>query len=174
MSRAALLVALGACGWDLERMIDQPRCEADEATPWLPGGTCNQVPPDGTIPWGEPPDLERGAITRERLARGRDRFEVFCATCHGLLGDGDSEVAENMVLRPPPSLHEPRLVAAPERYLVDVIEQGYGLMPSYAREIAPPDRWAVAAYVRVLQRSQDVPLATLPAAIRQEAASWPR
>jgi mono/diheme cytochrome c family protein len=166
---------LAACGWDLERMMNQPRCEADEATTLLPGGTCNQVPPDGTIAWrsraGEP---EPGTMTRARLLRGRDRFEVFCAPCHGVLGDGRAEVAENMVLRAPPSLHEPRLRRAPDRHLYEVIGRGFGLMPAYGGVLAGEDRWAVVAYVRVLQVSQDAELAALPAPLREEAGRWLR
>lgn len=108
-------------------------------------------------------------ITRALLERGRDRFDIHCAVCHGVLGDGDSVVAHNMELRKPPSLHEPRIVAFTPEQLHRVIEEGYGLMPSYASHLAPIDRWAVTAYVRALQVSQRIPIVALPETVREEA-----
>jgi mono/diheme cytochrome c family protein len=91
-------------------------------------------------------------VTPELLAVGRKRFEINCAVCHGLLGDGDSLVARNMAQRPPPSLHR-RVWAEDGRYY-QVVAQGFGIMPSYAAELTIEERWAVVAYVRALQISQ--------------------
>jgi mono/diheme cytochrome c family protein len=170
--RVALLVVLAACDWSLNRMGDQPRCDPDEATPYLPDRRCDQAPPAGTVIWHAPP-RQRAARTRPPdrvgIQRGADRFARFCAPCHGVLGDGRSPVAADMLLRPPPSLHEPRIVAATDEHVRDVIELGFGLMPSYARVLSPDDRWAVIDYVRVLQTSQRVPLDALPADQREAA-----
>ena len=180
--RAAAWLALalvGACDWSAQRMVRQPRCERDEATAFFSDGNCNQVPPDGVVVWRgarapEPAVATPPTPTRALLERGRNRFDVFCAPCHGLVGDGRSQVAENMLLRPPPSLHERRIVALSDAYLYQVVSAGYGLMPGYGQLLPPADRWAVVAYVRVLERSQNVPLAELPPERQKEAPSWPR
>lgn len=103
------------------------------------------------------------------LARGRERFEVYCAVCHGLTGTGDSRVAINMSLRPPPSLHSERVLALNDEGLHDVVTNGYGLMPSYSLQLPAHDRWAVVAYVRALQRSRGVSIVALPPSMQQEA-----
>jgi mono/diheme cytochrome c family protein len=168
--------ALAGCDWSLQRMNDQPRCEPGKATALFADGSCNQDPPLRTVRWrGAPPDVAAVLavpVTPSMIARGQDRFDRFCAPCHGPLGDGQSQVAENMILRPPPSLYEPRIVAFAEAQYYRVITEGYGFMPSYAHDLPPNDRRAIIAYVRVLQRSQDVALDRLPAALREEALKW--
>lgn len=76
---------------------------------------------------------------------------IFCSVCHGSRGDGDGTVVKRG-FPAPPSFHEPRLVAAPPGYVVDVITHGHGIMYSYADRVEPADRWAIAAYVKALQR----------------------
>lgn len=187
----AVMLAL-ACddeGMDFERMLDQHKYEAYEPSPFFDDGMVMRRPPEGTIAretFIGPPELVDGArdgvdvenvpvpLTRELLVRGADRFRIFCATCHGLLGDGRSQVAENMTLRPPPSLHEPRIAAYTPGRLFRVVTQGYGLMPAYAAEIPLHDRWAIVAYVEVLELSQSVELARLPPDARKEAEPWLR
>jgi mono/diheme cytochrome c family protein len=100
------------------------------------------------------------AITPALLQTGHKEFDIVCATCHGLLGDGRSLVAANMSLRPPPNLHDRRDMTV--GYYFQVITQGYGLMPSYAAELSVEERWAVIAYLRALQLSQNAPLALAP------------
>jgi mono/diheme cytochrome c family protein len=185
---AAGVLAAGAwilvgCDWSAQRMVDQERCERDEPTNLFSDGNCNRTPPAGVVPWrgAAPADGVAGAApvtppprTRALVARGRDRYQIFCAPCHGLVGDGRSQVAENMLLRPPPSLHEPRIAALADTRVFDVITGGYGLMPAYRAQLAAADRWAVVAYVRVLERSQDTALDRLPPAVQEEAKPWLR
>jgi mono/diheme cytochrome c family protein len=156
-------VLLGACDWSLHRMNDQPRCEADDATSLLPDRRCTQPTPTGTVAWRSVEVESPPSPSRAVIERGHDRFMRFCAPCHGMIGDGRSRVAADMLLRPPPSLHEPRLIASTDEHVADVIERGYGLMPSYARVLPAADRWAVVYFVRALQTSQRVELAKLPA-----------
>jgi mono/diheme cytochrome c family protein len=99
-------------------------------------------------------------LTKDLLARGRDRFEIFCAPCHGRVGTGDGAVAKRG-MRPPPSYHIQRLKEAPVGHFFDVITNGFGIMPEYAGQVPPADRWAIAAYIRVLQVSQGIPAAEL-------------
>jgi mono/diheme cytochrome c family protein len=100
------------------------------------------------------------------LRRGRERFRIYCAVCHG-----DDGYAHGIVVRrgfpAPPSLHDERLRDAPVGYVVQVITQGHGLMLSYADRVAPADRWAIAAFVRALQFSQHAPVNELAAEDRQ-------
>lgn len=92
-------------------------------------------------------------VTLELLARGRERFDIYCAVCHGRTGAGDGMIVQRGFPKPP-SLHEERLRAAPAGHFFDVITQGYGVMYSYAARVEPADRWAIVAYIRVLQLSQ--------------------
>jgi mono/diheme cytochrome c family protein len=105
-------------------------------------------------------------VTREVLARGQQRFNIFCAPCHGRLGDGHGMVARRGY-KQPASLHDPRLVASPAGYFFDVMTNGFAVMPSYAAQIPPADRWSIVAYVRALQLSQGARLAELPAQDRE-------
>jgi mono/diheme cytochrome c family protein len=100
-------------------------------------------------------------ITDEVMERGRERYNIFCAVCHDRLGTGNGMIVRRGYNHPP-SYHEPRLRAAPVGHFYDVITRGYGAMPDYAAQIQPRDRWAIVAYVRALQLSQDEELAQLP------------
>ena len=95
-------------------------------------------------------------VTMALLARGRERFEIYCVPCHSPLGDGDGLVARRGFPHPP-SYHIERLRRAPDRHFYDVMTDGYGIMYSYADRITPQDRWAIVAYIRALQLSQDAP-----------------
>jgi mono/diheme cytochrome c family protein len=107
-----------------------------------------------------------GPVTRERLVRGQSRFDIFCAPCHGRLGGGEGMIVQRGYKKAA-SFHDPRLRAAPAGYIFDVMTNGFGQMPSYAPQIPPEDRWAIVAYVRALQLSQNVPAAMLTPADRQ-------
>ena len=99
-------------------------------------------------------------LTKALLDRGRDRFEIFCAPCHGRVGTGEGAVTKRG-LRPPPSYHIQRLREAPVGHFFDVMTNGFGIMPDYAGQVPPADRWAIAAYIRALQVSQGIPVAEL-------------
>jgi mono/diheme cytochrome c family protein len=101
--------------------------------------------------------------TKEVMERGRERYNIFCAPCHSRVGDGNGFVVSRGFNRKPPSYHIPRLQKAPLGYFYDVISNGYGIMPDYASQIPPHDRWAIVAYVRALQLSQNATMAEVPA-----------
>jgi mono/diheme cytochrome c family protein len=94
-------------------------------------------------------------ITMQLLRRGQERYTIYCEPCHSPLGDGDGMIARRGFPHPP-SYHIPRLRQAPDRLFYDVMTNGYGVMYSYADRVSPEDRWAIVAYIRALQRSQDV------------------
>ena len=112
-------------------------------------------------------------VSRKLLDLGRKRFDITCATCHGPLADGKSIVATQMSLRPPPSLQQPQYVTKPAGYIYEVVTKGFGMMASYASELTVEERWAVVAYLRALQLSQNTAVGALPPEIRQQLESLP-
>jgi mono/diheme cytochrome c family protein len=97
---------------------------------------------------------------RRALERGRERFNIFCAPCHSRAGDGNGMIVQRGFTRPP-SFHQPRLREVAPGHFFHVITNGYGAMYSYASRIPTADRWAIAAYIRALQLSQNAELADL-------------
>jgi mono/diheme cytochrome c family protein len=93
-------------------------------------------------------------ITKADVARGQERFNIYCSPCHGQLGNGHGMIVSRG-LRQPPSYLDPRLVQAPIGHFFDVMTNGYGSMYSYASRVAVDDRWRIAAYIRALQMSQN-------------------
>jgi mono/diheme cytochrome c family protein len=106
-------------------------------------------------------------LTAQLLERGQTQFQVFCAPCHGRTGRGDGMIVQRG-FKQPSSYHVDRLRQMPIGYFYDVITIGFGAMPDYAAQIAPADRWAIAAYVRTLQFSQHAPASALSADERAE------
>jgi cbb3-type cytochrome c oxidase subunit III len=106
------------------------------------------------------------SIDRRGLARGRERFEIFCTPCHDRTGSGHGLVVQRGY-RQPPSYHIARLREVPIGYIFDVITRGFGAMPDYAAQVPPRDRWLIASYVRALQRSQDARLSDAPEEARE-------
>lgn len=104
-------------------------------------------------------------VTRELLARGQERFLIFCSPCHGRTGRGDGMIVQRG-FKAPSLYHVDRLRAMPVGYFYDVITNGFAAMADYSAQVPPADRWAIAAYIRVLQYSQYAPLADVPAAER--------
>src|SRR5262245_16888180 len=110
------------------------------------------------------------AVTAEIVSRGQDRFNIFCAPCHSRLGDGQGMIVKRG-FRAPPSFHIDRLRTAPVGHFFDVITNGFGAMPDYAQQVSPRDRWAISAYVRALQLSQNATIADVPPDKRGELDS---
>jgi mono/diheme cytochrome c family protein len=101
-------------------------------------------------------------LTRALLDRGEERYNIYCSPCHGRTGDANGIIVQRGFTAPP-SYYSPRLMAAPVGHFYDVITNGWGVMYSYADRVHPADRWAIAAYIRVLQRSRSGTLADVPA-----------
>jgi mono/diheme cytochrome c family protein len=181
MRKALLLLAgLAAAGCDvLDPMMVQQKVKLYRPSDFYEDGIAMRPAPAGTLAREElfAPEVESGLgpdgkqlarmpipMTRELVSLGRQRYDVVCAVCHGLAGDGESLVARNMSLRPPPSLH--LKVQNPDGWFYQVIAQGFGLMPSYASHLTVQERWAVVAYLRALQLSQRTRIDTIPPAER--------
>jgi mono/diheme cytochrome c family protein len=99
------------------------------------------------------------------MARGRERFDIYCSPCHGRTGRGDGMVVRRG-LRHPPSFHDQRLRDAPVGHFFDVMTNGFGAMPDYAAQVRVGDRWAIAAYIRALQFSEHATITDIPATDR--------
>jgi mono/diheme cytochrome c family protein len=153
---------------DIDPMDRQPKLLPYETSDLFADGRAMRSPPPGTIPRERDVAEAQPEVTPALLALGRARFDVVCAPCHGIAGDGDSVVAGKMELRPPPSLHEPRIRELDAATIYNVISAGYGLMPRLSTHLAPRERWAVVAYVRALQLSQSLPLADAPEPLRRK------
>jgi len=101
------------------------------------------------------------SMTAEALRRGRERFNIYCSACHGETGDGNGIVVQRGFSKPP-SYFEDRLRQVPLGHFFDVMTNGYGAMASYAVQVEPNDRWAIAAYIRTLQFSRSRTINDVP------------
>lgn len=176
MNRWLTIVALGGllAGCD-QNMDEQPRYSEYSRAPLFRGSVLRR-PPENTIARD---DLEREkasntkpVLSAELLARGRERFGIFCSPCHGAGGDGTGMVVQRGMPRPT-SYHDDRLRTAEDQYFFDVITDGHGAMYSYAARVAPADRWAIVAYIRALQLSRQASLDDVPADERARLESQP-
>jgi mono/diheme cytochrome c family protein len=161
---AIVAVALMLAGCDVS-MTQQPRYDTYAPAALWPDGSAARPLPDHVVSQSDPARAAAEAspppATPALLARGQERFDIFCEPCHGLAGDGDGMIVAHGFPRPP-SYHDQRLIAAPAQHLYDVIKDGYGVMYSYASRVEPRDRWAIVAYIRALQLSRDATLAQVP------------
>jgi mono/diheme cytochrome c family protein len=150
-------------------MYNQPKKKALAESDFFNDGASARSLPAHVVPReGEPNNLalmtgvNRGVyltrppmnISMKQLQRGRERYDIFCAVCHGASGDGSGMIPERG-FPAPPSFHTDRLRNAPLGHFVDVIANGYGVMFPYAARVSPDDRWAIAAYIRALQLSRN-------------------
>jgi mono/diheme cytochrome c family protein len=170
----ALIFLTAACRID---MHIQPYYRPLAKSDFFADGRSARNPVDGTVARGDlredrylytgkiggnPGEYMPFPVTPDVLTRGQDRFNVYCTPCHGRVGDGNGFIPSRGLKRPP-SYHIERLRKAPVGYFFDVMTNGFGVMPDYSAQIAPRDRWAIVAYVRALQLSQNASSADVPA-----------
>ena len=168
----------------IQGMDNQPRFESQQANPLFADLREERPPVPGTVARGRLDDdeaLVTGArdgrdldtfpvrVSATLLARGRERFDIYCSPCHGLAGAGDGIVAvradrlQEGTWVQPTSLHDPTVLARPVGHIFKTITHGIRTMPSYGAQIPVADRWAIVAYVRALQRAGHAPVSTLSA-----------
>ncbi|MDO1527209.1 cytochrome c [Fulvimonas sp. R45] len=167
---ACALGATAGCERAMHDMYAQPKYKPGAASPLFPDGAAAQAPPAGTVPlaqgeWAGASSGRRKAVAAPLsgmalLRRGRERYDIYCAPCHGLDGQGDGLVAQRG-FPAPPSYTEPRLLALSQARIAEVIRDGYGVMYPYGDRVDARDRRAIAAYVRALQLSQHAPVSRL-------------
>jgi mono/diheme cytochrome c family protein len=167
-------------------MHDQPRYKPLAATTFFGDGRSARPPVEGTVPRGhlridkarytgktdDGKDINEFpfAIEQADLIRGQQRFNIYCSPCHSRVGDGNGMVVRRG-FRQAASYHTDKLLKAPVGHFFDVMTNGFGAMPSYASRVEPDDRWRIAAYIRVLQLSQNARLDDLSAQQRAELES---
>ena len=169
-----VLAVTAACRLDMQ---DQPRFKAQARNDFFPDLRSAREPVDGTVARGQlhedayfytgkignnPGDAFPFPVTLQVLERGQQRYNIFCAPCHSRVGDGKGMIPSRGFSRMPPSYHIERLQKAPAGYFFDVITNGLGIMQGYSAQIPAQDRWAIIAYIRALQLSQNASAADLP------------
>ena len=170
---ALLLVTLGACR---QKMANQPRYDPLEPSDFFADGQSARPRIPGTVARGElssDPFFDTGKIngaegngfpfpvTIEVINRGHERFDIYCSECHGRVGDGNGMIPSRGYRRPP-SFHTESLRNANTGHFFDVMTNGFGAMPPYRTMIPPRDRWAIVAYIRALQLSQNASVNDVP------------
>lgn len=178
----SVLIVLTSC---TNNMSDQARCQPLEANAFFEDQKCARPLPEYTVARRYVQDVDPGAldavgaqeataengfplpITRELLTVGRQRYDIYCAPCHGLSGYGDGMIVQRG-FPAPPSFHTDRLRNVEPAYIVDVIENGFGRMYSYAYRVEPEQRWAIAAYIQALQLSQNATIDDVPPEQREQ------
>ncbi len=158
-------------------MQDQPKYIPLRESDFYPDHRSERPLVDGTVPRGylnaddllytgkvsgQDSTVLPFAVTQEVLARGQERFNIFCSPCHDRTGSGNGMVVRRGY-RQPPSFHIDRLRSAPVGHFFDVITNGFGAMPDYKDQVPVRDRWAIIAYVRALQLSENANVADVPA-----------
>jgi mono/diheme cytochrome c family protein len=182
-SAAIALFLLNTTACELRReMYDQPKIDPLEASVFFADGLSARQPIPGTVARGQlrlDPHLYQGKvngelattlpyeITQKFIERGQERFNIFCAPCHDRTGRGNGMIVQRG-FKAPPSMHEQRLRDVPIGHFFDVMTNGFGVMYSYASRIPVKDRWAIAAYIRALQFSQNAHLDHLSAEDRNQ------
>lgn len=169
----ALALGLAACR---QKMSYQPKSDPLEPSDFFADHMASRPRIPGTVARGELVTntfMETGKIngadgdgfpmpvTAQVLDRGQERFNIYCSPCHGRLGDGNGMIPSRGY-RHPPSYHTEALRTARTGHFFDVMTNGFGAMPTYAPQIPVADRWAIIAYIRALQLSQNAPMTQLP------------
>ncbi len=146
-------------------MFKQGKVRPQAESVFFEDGAAMRPAVPGTIPRGFLlEDKTVPPVTAANMKRGRERFDIYCASCHDRVGTGKGIMVEKG-LPPPPSYHEARLLEAPDSHFFDVITNGIRNMPSHAAQIPVEDRWRIVQYVRALQRSQNARASDVPAEI---------
>lgn len=166
MTRLLVLLSamflLAGCGLS---MTQQRKLKTYAATGLWGDGTSARPLPADTVAQGDgaraAEEKKPPAMSEALLARGQERFDIYCAPCHGFAGDGDGVIVAHG-FPAPPSYHVDRLMAVPAQHVFDVITDGYGVMYGYGDRVDPHDRWAIVAYVRALQLSRHATVAQVP------------
>lgn len=181
----ACFLATAACRQD---MHDQPRYKPLAATDFFGDGRSARPAIEGTVARGhlridkarytgkkdDGTDVDEFPfpIAQADVLRGQQRFNIFCSPCHSRVGDGNGMVVRRG-FRQAASYHTAKLIKAPVGHFFDVITNGFGAMPSYASRVEPDDRWRIAAYIRVLQLSENATIDDVPPGQRAQLERTP-
>jgi len=148
-------------------MAEQPRYDPYEQSAFFADTLSARPLPLGVVSRTSVDSSVEPEITMDVLRQGQQRFNIYCVPCHGYTGEGNGMVTVRGLRRPPPTFHSERLRSAEPEYFYNVIKDGFGAMPSYAYQVTPDERWAIAAYIKALQFSRWAPVDEVPADERQ-------
>ena len=180
---AVLLLALPAISACRQDMHNQPKYRPLRASAFFADGSSARPLVEGTVARGLLQADEafytgklNGGLVREMplpvdaalVARGQERYNIFCAPCHGASGGGNGMIVQRGY-RAPTTFHDPRLRQAEAGHFFDVMTNGFGAMPDYRQQVSPRDRWAIVSYVRALQLANGGAAAPAPAPAPQTA-----
>ncbi len=165
----------------LERnMYQQPRYDVQAESNFFPDSATMRTPVPGTVPRGflrdsvafytgkidtTPVAKSPVPLTIQLLQRGQERFNIYCSPCHSRLGDGKGIMVSRGYV-PPPTFHDDRALKFADGHIFDVMTNGLRNMPAYRYQIPVSDRWAIVAYIRALQRSQNATIKDVPEQLR--------
>jgi len=174
MAPLLLLAAVSLTACD-QNMDVQPKYSEYSKAPAFRAGVLRNPPSDSVA--RDDPARDQAVTARPKLdaallARGRERFGIFCSPCHGAGGDGNGIIVQRGMPQPT-SYHDDRLRTADDQYLFDVITNGHGAMYSYASRVPPGDRWAIVAYIRALQLSRHASIDDVPPEQRAQLSGTP-
>ena len=162
-----VLLSIAAAGCTNQSMTRQAHYGTNDPAPAFANGSAAQPLPAGVVSQGDAEYEKESAnpppVDMALLERGKQRFEIFCAPCHGFEGDGNGAIVRRGFPHPP-SYYERKLMQAQAQLFFDTITNGFGVMYSYGSRVPPHDRWAIAAYIRALQQSRSASLAEAPEA----------
>lgn len=176
--RIVLLLAIAALsGCTKSNMDSQPKYHEYEPAGLFRDGKVLQTPPVGSVARDDlalaAEAKDKPPVTKTLLARGRERYDIYCTPCHDRVGTGNGVVVQRGMPRPT-SFHDPKLRSGDDQHFYDVISNGYGAMYAFADRIRPRDRWAIVAYMRALQLSQHAALSDLPDGARARLEAEPK
>ena len=176
----AALSLLAGCRQDMQ---DQPKLIPQRGTPFFTDGRSarpqvehtvsrNEVDVDDYFHTGLLNGKEQDAmpfpVNAQVMARGQERFNIYCTPCHSRVGNGEGMIVQRGY-KPAGNFHDAKRLAEPLSHYFYVMTNGYGAMPDYSAQIAPEDRWAIAAYIRALQYSQSASVAAVPSGAKVDS-----
>jgi len=181
ISGAALALSVLLLAGCRQDMHDQPKYVPLRPSDFFADGRSARPIPEGTVSRGnlkedtlyytgkgadgKPSNQFPMPVTKELILRGEQRYNIYCTPCHDRTGNGNGMIVRRGYRRPP-TYHSDRMREQPNGYYYDVITNGFGAMPDYAAQIQPQDRWAIVAYIRALQLSQQASINDVPAEAR--------
>ncbi|CAI9084774.1 cytochrome c [Candidatus Methylacidiphilum fumarolicum] len=180
----SVIATAGLRGWKSPKppleifpdMVRQLKVKEQAYSVFFPDGMAARMPVNGTVCWEEPvenPYLSTGiigeqwgegfpiALSIDTLKKGKENFEIYCSACHGLAGYGNG-IATRFNLFGVPNYHQDHTRELPDGQIFYIISHGQGMMLGYGANLSVEERWAIVAYIRALQKSQNVPFDALP------------
>jgi mono/diheme cytochrome c family protein len=176
----AFLSLVAGCRQDMQ---DEPKFIPQRGTHFFNDGRSARPQVEGTVARnevdvddyfhtgllnGKEQDAMPFPVNAQVMARGQERYNIYCTPCHSRVGNGEGMIVDRGY-KPAANFHDAKRLAEPISHYFYVMTNGYGAMPDYSAQIAPEDRWAIAAYIRALQYSQSASVAAVPSGVKVDS-----